>query len=337
MWSINTSVAFTLISFTGLGVTFYLAIVIVGMSSYACPFQTPASIALHGPWKKVRRKIVSLTVHSTRVLSQTRHMWNRGVRSFLRRQSLPTTVRPVHAGVHRSEPWMTPEDPAIIPRTNADDVRCVSWILINITDPEVLDAAIRLAGMIRWFDDGIDVDPPYGLIVSTFEGCFDLTRRLYPGSRDRAYYSGQAMVWIRTLAMCKSQEFGNTFPLSDTEYTSPGLDPDLNHLLRVHCAASSEMRVLRLLAIDPGHTLSHLQWTSDVLLRLAWINRTTLNYRFILDYILRIRKTKTALPPNVAFNRLLVWCAILDSPVEEEVFKIQDKSYDILSFCPSHF
>ena len=75
-------------------------------------------------------------------------------------------------------------DLAIVCRTNADDVRCVSWILRNITDPEALDAAIRLAGTIRWFDDGILVDPSYDLIVSTFNACFDVTRRLYPGPRD---------------------------------------------------------------------------------------------------------------------------------------------------------
>ena len=49
MWSINTSVAYTLIGLTGLGVIFFVAIVIAGMLSYACPFQTPASTALHGP------------------------------------------------------------------------------------------------------------------------------------------------------------------------------------------------------------------------------------------------------------------------------------------------
>ena len=53
MWSINTSVAYALITLTGLGVLFYLAIVIAGTSSYACPFQTPVSITLRSPWKKV--------------------------------------------------------------------------------------------------------------------------------------------------------------------------------------------------------------------------------------------------------------------------------------------
>jgi len=68
MWSINTSVAYTLITLTGLGVVFYVVIVIAGVSSYACPFQTPTSIALRGLWKKSRRRTFSLTVHYVRVL-----------------------------------------------------------------------------------------------------------------------------------------------------------------------------------------------------------------------------------------------------------------------------
>jgi hypothetical protein len=238
MWTINASVAYTLISLTGLGVVFYITIVIAGTSSYGCPFQTPVSTALHGPWKKIRRRIVSSIIHSKRVFSRTCHMWNRGVRSVFCRQYLPTTIPLENIQVQHSEPWMKPEDLAVIRRTNANDVGCVSWVLRNITDPEALDAAIRLAGTIRWFDDGINVDPPYDLIVSTFEACFDPTKKLYPGSRDRAYYSGRAMMWIHTLAMRKSEEFGDRFPILNTGYTVVGPDPDLEHLLYVNTAAS---------------------------------------------------------------------------------------------------
>ena len=149
MWSINSSVAFTLVSLTGLGAAFYLVIVIAGMSSYACPLQTPASVALRDIWKKVQHGLVSLTVRYTRVLSRTRGMWKRGTRSLLRRESVATTIPFENTEVHRPEPWMTPKDLATTRRTNADDVLCVSWILRNITDPEALDAAIRLAGTIQ--------------------------------------------------------------------------------------------------------------------------------------------------------------------------------------------
>ena len=46
MWSVNTSVAHVIIFFTVLGILFYIGIVVAGTSSYECPFQTPASIAL---------------------------------------------------------------------------------------------------------------------------------------------------------------------------------------------------------------------------------------------------------------------------------------------------
>lgn len=39
-----------------------------------------------------------------------------------------------------------PKDFAIICTENDSDVRCVSWTLRNIIDPEALDTAIRLAG-----------------------------------------------------------------------------------------------------------------------------------------------------------------------------------------------
>jgi len=241
------------------GVVFYVALVAAGTSPYACPFQTPASITLHNPWKKFRRG-TSFIVYPKRVLSWTCQMLNRGVRSLLRHQSQPTTILLESMEVRQSEPWMKPKDLAIIRRTNANDVGCVSWILRNITDPEALDAAIRFAGMIRWFGDGINVDPPYDLIVSTFKACFDPTGKLYPGSRDRAYYSWRAMMWIHTLVMCKSEEFASTFPLPNTEYAASGIDPDLEHLLQANCVAwFSELCIALLLKIDSGYTPSHLQ------------------------------------------------------------------------------
>jgi len=108
-------------------------------------------------------------------------------------------------------PWLTPEDLTTIQKTNAKDVRCLSWILRNVTDPEALDAALRLAGTVRWFEDGINVDPPYSVIVSIFHTCFDSTGTAYPGLSERAYYSARTMLWIHIRAFCVSEEFANVF------------------------------------------------------------------------------------------------------------------------------
>ena len=58
-------------------------------------------------------------------------------------------------------PRFAPNALATIQKKNSDNVRCVSWVLRDITDPEALDAAILLAGTIRWFEDEIDVKPLY--------------------------------------------------------------------------------------------------------------------------------------------------------------------------------
>jgi len=367
MWTINTPVACTLISITGLGVVFYIGIVIAGMSSYACPFQTPASVALRGPWKKVRPEIVpyivhfkrvlswthrtwkqkvqpgldSLIVHSERALSRIRRMWKWRVRPLLRRPPLPTMVSfgdvQMDLPIQESEPWLRPQDLAIIRRTNTDDALCVSWILRSITDPEAIDAALPLAGEIRWFDDGVNVNPPYDMIVSTFEACFDSTRRLYPGSRDRAYYSGRAILWIHTLAMCKSEDFALTFPLPDADYTTPVPDPDLEHLLRVNSEDSDlGEHIASILSTKPGWTPSHSQWISNLLLHFSCTNLIELHGGTILDEIPNIEHdNKTTISLNTALNLVLVWCAFFGSPVEEEALMVQDKSYGISSFCSS--
>ena len=73
-----------------------------------------------------------------------------------------------------------------------------------------------------------------------------------------------------------------------------------------------------------------------MLLHLTWTNWTTLDHNDILDHITCPPDTKTTIPLSVTLNRLLMWCIFLGSPVEEETSRIQDKSYDISSFCPSY-
>ena len=331
MWSINDSVAYTLTSLTGLGVTFFIAIVIAGMSSYACPFQTPASTTLHGPWKKVRRGVVSSGVRSQRALSRIVQTLKQTVWSP-RDSPLPTTAPPRNIQAQESEPWLKPNDLAIIRRTNANDARCVSWILRNITDPEALDAAIRLAGTIRWFDNVFYPDPNYDFIVSTFEACFDTAGKLYPGSRDRAYYSGRAMVWINTLASCKDRRFARRFPLSRTQHEGPGLDPDLRHLLHVNQGHPYyDWRNREEFVIGSEHTPSHTQWVSDVLLNYSWAFRLNIYYIPVLNWIPDARETKIVIP--LTLNRLLEWCLYLGSPPAEEVLVVQNKSYDTSCFA----
>ena len=322
MWSINTSVAYTLVVLTGLGVAFFIGIVIAGMSSYACPFQTPISTALRGMHERIRRGV-------ERALSHIRQLRNWSFRRLLRRPSLSTTSSLSGIEVQDTEPWLGPKELATIHATHAGDARCVSWISRKITDPEALEAAARLAGTIRWFD-GPDVDVPYGSIISMFEGCFDPSGKLYPGSRDRAYYSGRAIVWINSLAMCKSRELARTFPIFNPKGDGPDLDPDLRHLLGLSGDSFEARRILRLLATDQEHTPSHTQWASDVLLCRSW---TLGSHESVLYWILKTNKTKIITPLKTTLNRLLSWCILLGSPPAEEVLKVENKSYDTSCFA----
>ena len=404
MLTINTSVASTLIGLSGLGVVFYITVVIAGISLYACPFQTPASIVFRYLWKKVRPGILPYIVRSKQVLSwlnslisriaralsltwwiwkrklrfqllsilyhivrllfrfhwiprlvltlnaylrislpifrfkfsRTRRRWREKVRLFLHRPRLPTTAPLRNVQNRQSEPWLKPEDLTIVRRKNTDDVLCLSWFLINITGPGTLDAALPIAGEIRWFDGGDTDSPPYDLIVSTFKACFDPNWRLYLGSRDRAYYSLRAILWIHTLAMCKSGDFARSFPLPKVEWPTPVPDPDLEHLLQInHEGWNSSSRIRLLLIINQDHTPSHSQWISNLLLHRSWANRTQLNYQDLLGHFHGAGGAETTIPPSAALNRILVWCTLLGSPAEEAALKVRDKSYDISCFCSS--
>jgi hypothetical protein len=284
MATINTPVAGVLITLTVLGVVFYLGIVIVGASSYECPFQTPVSTALRRIWKSTKPHVTA-TLHSAvigasllwlpvsttlrnsweAIQCQILHfmLWLPPTTQWFRphHQTLPV-VQPIPqqspswlASLHRlwediqcrilcaalrlpqthpSSPivrptslWLTPTALVTLRTMNAGDVRCISWILWNITDPEALDAAIRLAGTIRWFEDGLNVEPPYDQIVSMLKGCFDSAGRVYPGLRDRAYHSARAALWIHICALCASREFARRFPFPAVACDMASLDPDL--------------------------------------------------------------------------------------------------------------
>jgi len=234
-------------------------------------------------------------------------------------------------------PWLGPAALVSLQRNNANDARCVSWILKNITDPEALDTAVRLAGTVRWFEDRIDTEVPYDFIVSTFHECFGSDGEVRPGLWDRAYNSGRAMLWINILAMCKSAEFARRFPLQTIKYTSPDFDDDLSGLLEVCKASSVCCRLVHLLVIRSGFTPMHIRWVSNTLLHLSWVHQATSgtldNSDMIVLFIHQPQPTTIPLDTVTILNRLLTWCNLLDSAVKEEVLKVHDKSCDTSCFC----
>ena len=84
--------------------------------------------------------------------------------------------------------------------------------------------------MIPWFEDGLDVEPLYNLIILLLEECFYYTGEVIPEWRDRAYQTAQAILWIHTCALCKSTEIAQRFPLPAIRCDVSSLDPDFQHL-----------------------------------------------------------------------------------------------------------
>jgi hypothetical protein len=358
MESVNTTVAYILFTLTGLGVLFYVGIVIAGASSQDCPFQTPASDPLRSLWKKVwpsftpvvfpiittlravgeifAFRMFHIPIHLPHFDIPLNNLSERiqlgilrvglylpstglNIRHSSHHPPLPTTQEsPRPTTSKETIPWIEPGELVKVEMQNTNDARCVSWIVNNITDPDALDAAIRCASTIQWFDDGINVEPPYDLIISVFHTCFGPDGKVYPGLRDRAYYSMRAIIWIYTLASCKSL----TFPFPSSQYNATGFY-DLQHLLAFNRTSFPWFRFTSLSLLSPDFTPSHIQWVSNVLLHLSWIQPVSdgsriNNYRESIDHI--------NIPLDVSLNHLLVYCNLFGSPVEEELLKVQDKS-----------
>jgi hypothetical protein len=405
MSSINTPVATVLITLTVLGVAFYLGIIIVGASSYECPFQTPVSTSVRGIWKAAKPHVIAtispVVIGAASlwllILTGLHHLWETAQCRILHaalwlppithwlhphHQSLPITQTTPHQPtswlaplyglwediqcrilcaalrlpqVQRSpiptippapptlpatptSPYLTPMTLVTLRSANAGDVRCISWILWNITDPEALDAAVRLAGTVRWFEDGLDVEPPYDQIITTLRGCFDSTGKVYPGSRDRAYHSIQAALWIHICALFVSREFSKKFPLPTIDYDAASLDLDLRTLLESCASQDIPHLFLNLYGIESEVTPACTQWSSNVLLHLSWAMQDTPDTFKMLSWY-SWAATETAIPLNAVLNHLLTSCIFFGWPIGQEWLKIQDKTYVIPSLytpCPSH-
>jgi hypothetical protein len=385
MWSVNTSVARIIITFTVLGVLFYIGIVAAGTSSYECPFQTPASISLRylrdsnttqkllanlsplkaisiipTTWKNIRQasrrvydivqsppaweillsgirsgirstatkvghRIIILLLRIDRAFGNTKQ---RLVQGFKRAGLLPTTTEGTHPQP-RGGPGLLirVRNLESLRKQNMDNGRCVSWILRNITDPEAIDSAIRLAGTVRWFNDDPDQDPPFDLIVSTFEACFDSNKQLYPGMRDRAYFSARAILQINVKARAQSHECASKYPIPAISSSPvPHTDPDLHNIISMleHNSAPDEPTLAFPRVGTNNH--AHLLWMSTFFVDLTRVgpNPALKSYESYLSAAFTNRQ------PLIA-NTLIVWYILLGGHVEEETIWAVDKSYVVVS------
>jgi len=424
MWSVNTSVARVVISLTVIGFLFYVAIVVAGTSSYECPFQTPASMALrhlrdsktarkwlsrlspakivsliyiarrktprllvrlslpnaasltYATWIDVRQGIVSASRRAHYITRQplSRDLSVSGVPSGIRctarkighrviilllqmdrafgnaKQRLAQEIRglkpagllPTSTGDVHHQPSVLHSSPGLrvrvwnlegIRRQDVDNARCVCWVLRNITDPEAIDSAIHLAGTIRWFDGDSDHNPPFDLIISTLETCFDSTKQLYPGMRNRAYFSARAVLQITMRARIRSQDHASKYPVpavsADSEDLYSHSDPDLFHLIEMLERNLDTSRPILTFLGGRENTQIHLLWLSNLFVDLTHVGQNPILESYPC-YLAIARNNHQATIANI----LLMWYMFLGGHVEEETIWAVEKSYVAISFFP---
>jgi len=396
VWSLHVTVARVIVSFTAIGFIFYIGIVVAGTSSYECPFQTPASIALRHlrdskavrkwlsslfptsaippictarrntqqgfiptlchvydiirsplSWeaslsdipsgirsmvRKVGHQAIILLLQLDRAFGNAKHGLVQETRRFIqfsRAALLPFTVTGSNSQV--STPHDGPRlrvrvrNLGAIRKQNRDDARCVYWIIQNMTDPEAVDSAIRLAGTIQWFDGDSNYDPQFDFITEAFEACFDLANQLYPGMKDRAYSSAQAILRINASARTQPQDCAVKYciPSAISSSSYPHADPDLYHVISMLKSNSNGPTLEFPRGRADNHP--HLLWMSNLFMEITRVgpNPVLKSYRFYLSAAITNNR------PIIA-NILLVWYMLLGGQVEEGTFWVGDRSYAVI-------
>ena len=328
MWSVNTSVAHVVVSFTALGILFYIGIVVAGTSSYECPFQTPVPTAL----RHLRDGRVGHWINQA--FRNLKHILVQRLPRLRGPGPLPTTLEVIHLQPPPSRGGLSLQQRKLkfnLGR-NADDARCVLWILQNLTDPEAIDSAIRLAGIIRWFISNSSPSMPLYSTLPVFAACFDSTKQLYPGMRDRAYFSAQAILRtnIGPGALSLQDDLEDYTPASSFQHT----DPDFHHILSLlQCNLNPQNPTLDF-PRGNTHTLTHLLWVSNLFVDLAY-RKPDITLKYCQSYPSVAATNHHA----VIANTLLMWYILLGGHIEEETLWATDKLWvlvllSLLSFIP---
>ena len=211
-------------------------------------------------------------------------------------------------------------------RDNADNVCRVSWVLRNITDPKAIDPIIRPTGTIRWFNGNPDHDLPYNSIGSAFEACFDSTKQLYPGMRDRVYFLARAIFQMSTGARAQSYEHVSKYFIPTI---SSGLfqhtDPDLHRVTRMLEHNTGTRRSTLNFPEGRTNTHAHLLWMSNLFVELAHKDPDLT----LESYGSYLSPAVTDHQPAIA-NIFLSWCVFLGGRIREETFWTVGKPYAVV-------
>lgn len=182
-WDLSRTVSSVIIAFTLFGLTFYLFIVVAATYSKACPFQTPASIALR------------VVIHFCRghIAEVTKYRW-----SFFGPNRGPTP--------HQNVPLPNPLVPDIDEQENGigADSKCITTMFRMTKAPQSITAIMAYIPEITW-DERIKSIPllqVYRALRESLWRSADGKALLQPGARERALGSAKALLHLYIQRRC---------------------------------------------------------------------------------------------------------------------------------------
>ena len=190
LWNINTTIASVVLGITSFGLLFYLFVVVAGIATESCPYQTPATQFLCYLGRNFRDILAAAfweTLNAVRVNVERYHPWRSGGRTmdFLRDLvsevppaiaadarrlwramqviiDLPTRLFKAHNRTRNADPT---QEPRSTPQTAELDLRCISWTINTSFNNDVRTSALKY--LISALGDA-EFDPT--LVV----GCFNI-------------------------------------------------------------------------------------------------------------------------------------------------------------------
>jgi len=274
----------------------------------------------------VGRLAIILCLHFYRTLRNAKRRLAQEIRRC-KQTPLPTILTSVRhqlrAGQRRGL-LVSPRNLENLRKQNADNARCVCWVLRNITDPEAIDSALRLASAVRWFEGDVDIDPPYDIVLFSFQGCFDPNNMLYPGMRDRALISGKALIQIHACAGLQADRSKYPIPKSPWDCSPTGV---LRFAVHINNSVGKEI----------SETPANLLWMSTLLVTVTRLPHNPLSGSLQGSEDIPYKSCgRFGTSRTMDSNILLAWYLTLGGQVEEETFWADDKSYviSISSFGP---
>jgi hypothetical protein len=339
---VNISVAHTILGLTAFGVAFFILIVVAGTSSYECPFQTPASLALRAlgvhrtfgrlaSFLGVRHLLCNISRNLGLFASRIKRIISEIIRRYValahmaRHPVLPHQISPRYptTPAYLSQRG---QDPIFSRRTDRTDARCINWIFSRISTPKAIDSALRLACTIRWYHNGVDPRPSSDAFDFVLRRCFE-HGKVRPGRRDRAYNSARVISRLYVLAWARSDDLADTrrpLPPPPEWVQNAYGDHDLCSTLGLLSVFSHRGEPLLWESHFAEISTAHAIWVSDLLLYLECAMRDIRDRILFLPALLL--RQDIPLSATAIANILVTACITLGWPVNEELLYVDDKS-----------